>query len=79
MPLHAAIRAAPFRSERGMAEMPEPDWMRSSFCETGSCVEVAFVGDNVALRDSKELDGPILQFSRSEWVEFLDGARKSDR
>jgi Domain of unknown function (DUF397) len=61
-----------------MAEMPEPDWMRSSFCETGSCVEVAFVGDNVALRDSKEANGPILQFSRSEWAQFLDAAARNN-
>jgi hypothetical protein len=61
-----------------MAEMPEADWMRSSFCETGSCVEVAFVGDTVALRDSKDSDGPILQFSKLQWAEFLDGARNKE-
>ena len=59
-----------------MAEMPEPDWMRSSFCDTNSCVEVAFVGDSVAMRDSKDSNGPILRFSQIQWTEFLDARKR---
>jgi hypothetical protein len=33
-------------------------WRKSSFTNTGSCVEVR--GDLVALRDSKHTNGPVL-------------------
>ncbi|WP_328476815.1 DUF397 domain-containing protein [Actinoplanes sp. NBC_00393] len=48
-------------------------WERSSFCATGACVEVAAVGDDrIAMRDSKNLGQPALQFSRADWDVFLD-------
>jgi hypothetical protein len=48
-------------------------WMRSSFCATGSCVEVALIDARlVALRDSKNPDQPPLVFTRADWNEFLD-------
>ena len=47
-------------------------WERSSFCATGACVEVAAIGDGIAVRDSKNLDKPALQFSRADWHDFLD-------
>jgi Domain of unknown function (DUF397) len=52
-------------------------WLRAS-CEDGSCVEVASAGDGVAMRDSKNQDGPILQFTRAEWAAFLGGAKAGD-
>ena len=47
-------------------------WERSSFCATGACVEVAAIGDDIAVRDSKNLDQPALYFSREDWNNFLD-------
>lgn len=38
----------------------------------GSCVEVAFAGPAVAVRDSKDPDGPVLAFPASSWSAFLD-------
>ena len=61
-----------------MADLRDVDWVRSSFCETGSCVEAAFRGENVVLRNSKDSGGPILQFTNTEWTEFLDGARNEE-
>jgi Domain of unknown function (DUF397) len=52
-------------------------WIRAN-CEDGSCVEVASAGDGIAMRDSKDQDGPMLRFSRSEWVAFLAGAKAGD-
>jgi hypothetical protein len=55
-------------------EQPEPSvvWHRSRYCgEAGSCVEVAKVGDAVAMRDSKNPDGPILLFDQVQWTAFL--------
>ncbi|HET7518883.1 MAG TPA: DUF397 domain-containing protein [Actinomycetes bacterium] len=53
-----------------MAELPDPEWRRSSLCANASCVEVAFTSDDVMVRDAQ---GSTLNFSRSEWAEFLAG------
>ncbi len=46
---------------------------KSSFSEGGGdCVEVAAVS-GVAVRDSKDPDGPSLWFSTAEWSAFLLG------
>jgi hypothetical protein len=39
----------------------------------GACVEVAFVGDVVAVRDSKDRGGPVLVFTPREWAAFVGG------
>lgn len=52
-------------------------WFRA-FCEDGSCVEVASADDGVAMRDSKDQDGPMLRFSGGEWAAFLAGAKAGD-
>jgi Domain of unknown function (DUF397) len=36
----------------------------------GDCVEVAPVRKRILLRDSKDPDGPILEYSRSSWLRF---------
>lgn len=43
----------------------------------GNCVEVAFV-EAVAVRDSKDPDGPVLWFTVDEWSAFIDGARAGE-
>ncbi|MEV6300424.1 DUF397 domain-containing protein [Actinoplanes sp. NPDC051861] len=48
-------------------------WRRSSFCADGACVEAAADGDDVLVRDSKNLDQPHLRFRKPDWNEFLDG------
>ncbi|MFF5297265.1 DUF397 domain-containing protein [Paractinoplanes globisporus] len=49
----------------------EPRWFKSSRSGGGDCVEVAFVGDAVWVRDSKDIDGPVLKFSRESWRALL--------
>jgi hypothetical protein len=49
-------------------------WRKSSFSAyNGNCVEVADLGVGaVGVRDSKAgLHGPVLQFSRADWIAFL--------
>lgn len=49
-------------------------WRKSSKSSaTGQCVEVAFVGDLIAMRDSKNPAGPALVFSGGEWNAFVGG------
>jgi hypothetical protein len=45
----------------------------------GGCVEVATnLPDVVAVRDSKDPEGPALIFTPHEWRCFLDGATKGE-
>ncbi|MBO3744640.1 DUF397 domain-containing protein [Streptosporangiaceae bacterium NEAU-GS5] len=51
-------------------------WRTASKCTGANCVEVADLTDGrVAMRDSKQTDGPILIFGRDEWQGFVDAAR----
>ncbi|MEU4886868.1 MULTISPECIES: DUF397 domain-containing protein [Streptomyces] len=54
--------------------MVEP-WMwrksSSSVRPTNDCVEVAWTGERVMVRDSKRLRGPVLCFSPAGWQAFL--------
>ncbi len=52
-----------------------PAWHRSSYCETGTCLEAARIGDMIQIRDSKDPAGPVLTFTLSEWKAFLQGVR----
>ena len=43
------------------------------------CVEVATnLADIVAVRDSKDLHGPALVFTRDEWTAFVGGVRDGE-
>jgi hypothetical protein len=53
-------------------------WRKSTQSLNGDCVEVAALPDGVAVRDSKNPDGPRLEFTRSEWRAFLSGANKGE-
>ncbi|WP_326824959.1 DUF397 domain-containing protein [Streptosporangium sp. NBC_01756] len=61
--------------------MQQPDlsgarWRKSSLSADGpSCVEVAFINDAVAVRDTKDRDGGTLVFRRDEWRAFIGDIR----
>ncbi|MBP2705149.1 DUF397 domain-containing protein [Microbispora sp. RL4-1S] len=45
-------------------------------CNGGACVEVAFHGGWVGLRDGKQGDlGPVLTFTADEWDAFVRGIK----
>ncbi len=56
-------------------ELANVSWTKSSRSGVnGTCVEVAFLGGGrVALRDSKDPEGPVLRFTPGEWTAFVDG------
>ena len=64
--------------------MMQPDfgtarWRKSTISGDGGCVEVAYTGDTIGVRDSKDAgSGPILRFSEREWSAFLAGARSGE-
>ena len=55
-------------------------WMKSSLSlANGNCVEVAFLsGGAVAVRNSRDPDGPVLEFTPDEWTAFIGGARNGE-
>jgi hypothetical protein len=63
-----------------MAELngTAPVWRKSTASQNGDCVEVAFSGGSVLVRDSKDAQSPVLSFTSSEWVAFLAGARNGE-
>ncbi len=55
-------------------------WVKStrSSGNCDNCVEVAFVDGAVAVRDSKDRQGPALIYTREEWDAFLGGVKDGE-
>lgn len=54
-------------------------WRKSRFCNGASaCVEIAELEGVIALRDSKDPDGPVLIFTPEEWAAFIAGAKDGE-
>lgn len=53
------------------------EWQRSSFCDTGTCVEVTFDDPWVLLRNSQDVSVQ-LRFTADEWLAFLNGAKEAE-
>jgi hypothetical protein len=58
-------------------DLSRAEWRKSSYSsQSGNCVEVARkLPGLVAVRDSKELDGPRLMVSREAWQAFVGKVR----
>jgi Domain of unknown function (DUF397) len=54
------------------------DFYKSTFSESGGCVEVAETDTAFLVRDSKDRSGPVLAFNRHEWLAFLEGVRAGE-
>jgi hypothetical protein len=61
-----------------MVDTSSAVWRKSTLSATNGCVEVAFIGGQVAVRDSKDRRGPTLVFSLTEWSAFIDAARNGE-
>ena len=55
-------------------DMSRIEWRKASYSNSngGACVEVATVAHAVAVRDSKDPDGPKLAFTAEAWDTFIE-------
>lgn len=61
------------------AERASLTWLKAQYSTVnGQCVEVASTVDKVAIRDSKDPNGPILVYTANEFRAFLDRARSGE-
>ena len=63
------------------SDLANVSWIKSkrSGPTGGNCVEVAFLSDgDVAMRNSRHPDGPVLVFTQAEWDAFVGGARDGE-
>lgn len=56
-------------------DLSQAEWHKSSHSSANGCVEVAWVEGQIAVRDSKDRQGPALVFTPTEWQAFLQGVR----
>jgi Domain of unknown function (DUF397) len=61
-----------------MTDLSNAVWRRGSRCSGNNCMEIAFVDNRIAMRDSKDEQGPVLMFASSEWHAFLRGVRNGE-
>lgn len=80
---HAIWRKSSYSSGNGgncveVADLTGSNWRKSSYSSGngGACVEVAAGGTGVvAVRDSKDPDGPALIFSPADWSAFISSLK----
>lgn len=54
-------------------------WLKAQYSgHNGQCVEIASAADKIAVRDSKDPNGPILVYTVAEFKAFLHGARNGE-
>lgn len=58
-----------------MSSLQAPENLTWYSCNNGNCVQVAPDGDTVLIRDSKDTQGPVLSFTRTEWERFRDAIK----
>ncbi len=60
-------------------DLTEARWVRSRYCSSDGCVEVArFADGSVAIRDSKDTGKAAHVFDRAEWTAFVAGVKNGE-
>lgn len=63
----------------GLVDLSGLSWRKSTrSAQEGNCVEVAFFDTGVAVRDSKDPNGPALVFTPAEWEAFIGGVQDGE-
>jgi Domain of unknown function (DUF397) len=68
------------RNDEFQAVWQTAAWHKSSRSSPSgdNCVEVAFAGAAVAVRDTKNREAAMLVFTGEEWTAFLDGVKAGE-
>jgi hypothetical protein len=76
----AHVRGIPIMSLAAASpgESSEPSWRRASRCSSNGCVEIAVVAGQIAVRDSKHAESPVLLYTSEEWQVFIDGVKDGE-
>lgn len=61
-----------------MVDLSTAEWRKSSYSGNNGCVEIARVGDWVALRDDEDRSGAVLVVSARAWQAFEAGVRDGE-
>jgi hypothetical protein len=61
-----------------MVDLTRAVWRKAARSGINGCVEVGLVDGQIAVRDSKDREGPVLVFTAHEWEAFLGGARDGE-
>jgi hypothetical protein len=59
-------------------DLSRAEWRKSTRSGNNGCIEVAFVEDQVAVRDSKDRRSPVLVFTAHEWEAFVGGVHDGE-
>jgi hypothetical protein len=55
------------------------NWRKSAFsADSGNCVEICALVPSVLVRDSQDLDGPILTVKSRQWADFVQRMRRDE-
>lgn len=54
------------------------NWLRSTRCASGNCVEVAVTDSGVLFRDSKNPQQPPAAFDHQTWREFVTAVKDGE-
>jgi len=61
------------------ADIPASAWRKSSYSSgANNCVEVAITPPAVAVRDTKDRNGPVLSISLGDWRAFTAAVRRGE-
>lgn len=59
--------------------LPTTKWIKArASISSGACVELARVGETIALRDSKNPDAAPHHYTQAEMIAFFDGVRNGE-
>ena len=53
-------------------------WRVARDCDPGNCVRIAPDAGMIIIGDTKNPGGPVLSYTRDEWITFVQGIRQGD-